>query len=258
MKKTYLNILLSTIILVVVLTSCSKEEISKDATQDLRVSEQSYRQKLGEFTAKNNNAAQQLGIDLPKIEKIGHKEFKSYQEAYEFFKQLEKGVTSIQKDTLILARPKNKGMSTMFASWGVDNFTYSNNCSNVASINGSWGTSTLTGTWSISGTLGYSYTQSSPNASKIYNSVVPSGTSLSDPFMAYSGAGSITASGGGWNGSAASYTMQKHAQISYTISMGGISTNGSAALVAQFSTGIGWSPRPGQVYISHSMSAQAY
>lgn len=254
MKKNYLNILLSTISLIAVLTSCSKDDIAKDEAQTLQASEESYKQKFNLFITKNNNAVQQLGIDLPKVEKIGHKEFKSYQEAYEFFEQLKKGVTSTQKDTAIVARPKNKGMSTMFASWGVDNYTYSNNCSNVASVSGSWGTSTITGTWSISGTLGYSYTQSSPNASKIYNSVMPSGTSLSDPFMAYSGVGSITASAGGWNGSAASYTMDKHAQISYTIA--GI--HGSAAIVAHFSTGIGWSPSPGQVYISHSMSAQAY
>ena len=206
------------------------------------------------FITNNNNAIQQLGIDLPKVEKIGHKEFKSYQEAYEFFEQLKKGVTSTQKDTAIVTRPKNKGMSTM-SSWGVDDYTYSNDCSNVTSVSGTWGISTITGTWTISGTLSYSYTQSSEYAPKKYNSVMPSGTSLSDPFMAYSGIGSITASAGGWNGSAASYTMDKHAQITYTIA--GI-INGSAAIIAHFSTGIGWSPSPGYAYISHSMSAQAY
>lgn len=256
MKKTYFSIIISTIMLMVVLTSCSKEDLATVESKDLSVSEQSYKQKLQAFTVNNSQAAKQLGINILKAEKTERIKFKSYQEAYEFFARLKKGITSSQKDTCNAVRSKKSGMSTM--SWGVDEYFYNHNISTSTTINDTMGTHNLLATWGIDGTLGYSYIQSSPTAPKNYNSVMPYGTSLSDPFLAYSGIGSVTASQGAWNGSASSFTMVKQTQIEYTISGLGFQYNGSIAVETQFTTGIGWSVPPGQVYISYSMTATAY
>jgi len=75
--------------------------------------------------------------------------------------------------------------------------------------------------------------------------------------MAYSGVGTLVASAGSWNGSSASYTLTKQGQISYTIT-GPVGMNGSAAVTVNFSSNISWTPTPGTVYVSHTMSAQAY
>ncbi len=87
---------------------------------------------------------------------------------------------------------------------------------------------------------------------------MPTGTSLSDPFMAYSGIGSLTASGGAWSGSAASYNMNRNAQITWSVTVDGFTTNGSTALLVTFTSNLSWTPTPQTVYVTHSMTAQAY
>lgn len=253
-KKNLLINVLSTIFLITLLTSCAKEKIDNAEIPDAGISDQLYEQKLQALITSNNSTARQLGINFPTAKDTIRQSFKSYQEAYEFVAALKKGVTTTKTDTAVVHRSLNKAMSTLAATYGVDNFSYSVFCSNAASISGTWGSGTMTGNWSVSGNIGYSWTQNSPTSPKAYSSAMPSGTNLSDPFMAYSGVGTMTASGGGWNGSAASYSMEKSAQIHYSVG----SLNGSAAVRVRISSNIGWTPTPQSVFVTHTMTAQAY
>ncbi|MDQ0640192.1 hypothetical protein QF042_003757 [Pedobacter sp. W3I1] len=256
-KKLLIN-LLSVIFLITLLASCSKEKIDKKETSDIEVSDQLYKQKLQALTVSNNSKAQELGINFIAAKDTIRQSFKSYQQAYEFIAALKKGISSTRVDTATTSKSLNKTMSSLAVANGVDNVFYNVNCSNAAPISGTWGTGSITGTWVVSGSLGYSYTQNSSTSPKVYKTVMPIGTSLSVPFMAYSGVGAMTASAGGWNGSAASYTMQRNAQVTYSITTGGTTINGSVALVITFTSNISWTPAPQTVYVNHSMSAQAY
>jgi len=241
------------------LISCSKEKISSSEIPASGLSDQLYKQRFEELITNNNSTAHLLGIDFSTTKDTISQNFKSYKEAYEFIVLLKRGITSIKTDTAAVSRSLNKAASTLAVINGIDNFSYSVYCSNAAAISGTWGTGTITGNWSVSGNLAYSYTQQNANASKAYKHVMPTSTTLTDPFMAYSGLGTMVASGGGgWNGSAASYSGERSVQINYTITVNGSSFNGSAAIRVRFTSNIGWTPTPQSVYVNHSMSAQAY
>lgn len=241
-----------------VLVACSKEKIDSSEIPDTGISDQLYKQKFEALITSNHSRARQLGIDFPITKDTIRQSFKSYQAAYEFIAALKKGVTSTKTDTAVIDGSSNKAMSALATITGTDNFTYSVFCSNAASISGTWGTGTITGNWSVSGNLAYSYTQHDANAAKSYKHIMPTSTTLTDPAMAYSGVGTMSPSSGGWNGSAASYSMTKNAQVNYTITVNGNSINGSSVIRVSFSASIGWTPTPQSVYVNHTMNAQAY
>ncbi|TBO43480.1 hypothetical protein [Pedobacter kyonggii] len=142
-NKKFLINLLSTIFLITVLVSCSKEKIDIKATSDNKLSEQLYKQKLQALSASNSSKAQELGIKFDLAKDTIHQSFKSYQQAYEFIAALKKGTRSNRTDTVLVKKSLNKTMSSLVATNGVDNVSYNVNCSNVASISGTLGSSII-------------------------------------------------------------------------------------------------------------------
>nr|WP_276898155.1 hypothetical protein [Pedobacter kyonggii] len=52
--------------------------------------------------------------------------------------------------------------------------------------------------------------------------------------------------------------MNRNAQITWSVTVDGFTTNGSTALLVTFTSNLSWTPTPQTVYVTHSMTAQAY